>query len=80
MAEYKIDKDGNLTTIWDEAEGIGLQFAEGDTLQEYNRGLVIKDSHLPSTEEGVRHIIDVQAELTAYARKHYPKEFEPLKD
>lgn len=46
MAEYKIEKDGNLTTIWDEAEGIGLQFAEGDTLQ------AIQD--LTGNKEGVK--------------------------
>lgn len=78
MAEYKIEKDGNLTIIWDEAEGIGLQFAEGNTLQEYKTGVVIKDTALLSTEEGVRHLTEVQAELTAYAKEHYPKEFGTL--
>lgn len=76
--KYRTEKNGNLITLWNDAEGIGLQFNEGDTLQEYKTGVVIKDTALLSTEEGVRHLTEVQAELTAYAKKHYPKEFGTL--
>lgn len=76
--KYRTEKNGNLITLWNDAEGIGLQFNEGETLQEYKTGIVIKDTALLSTEEGVRHLTEVQAELTAYAKERYPKEFGTL--
>lgn len=78
--EYRTERNGNLITLWDDTEGIGLQFKEGETLQAYTSGVVLRDTAILSTEEGVAHLSKVQAELTAYAEAHYPKEFAPLKD
>ena len=80
MEKFRTETDGKQITIWNDTEGIGLRFTEGETLQEYKTGIVIKDTALLSTEEGVRHLTEVQAELTAYAKEHYPKEFAPLAD
>lgn len=78
--KYRTERNGNLITLWNDAEGIGLQFKEGETLQRYTSGVVIRDNAILSTEEGVAHLNKVQEELTAYAEIHFPKEFAPLRD
>lgn len=77
--EYRTEKNGELITLWDDAEGVGLQFKEGESLQRYTSGVVLKDTAILSTEEGVAHLSKVQEALTAYAEAHYPKEFATLK-
>lgn len=78
--EYRTEKNGNLITLWDDQEGIGLQFKEGESLQRYTSEIVIKDTAILSTEDGIAHLSKVQEALTAFAEAQYPKEFTPLKD
>lgn len=78
MEKYRTEKNGSLVTIWNDTDGIGLQFTEGDTLQRYTSSIVLKGYSL-STEEAVRHLNEVQSELTEYASTLYPKEFAPMK-
>lgn len=79
MAEkYRVEKDGSKVTIWSDADGIGLQFTAGDSLQRYTSSLVLKGYSL-STEAAVRHLNEVQEQLTEYAATLYPKEFKKMK-
>ena len=78
--DYRKEQNGNLITLWDDTEGIGLQFKQGETLQRYTSSVVMKDTAILSTEEGVAHLSEVEKALTAFAEAHYPKEFEPLKE
>lgn len=78
MLKYRVEKDGSDVTIWNDADGIGLQFTAGSTLQRYTSSIVVKGYSL-STETAVRHLDEVQEQLTEYAAHLYPKEFAPLK-
>ena len=76
---YRIEKDGDTITIWDDTEGIGLQFKEGETLQRYNGSIVMKDPSILETESGVEHVKIISRLLNEYAAELYPFEFKPLK-
>lgn len=76
--KYRVEKDGTKVTIWNDTDGIGLQFTEGGTLQRYTSSLVIKGYDL-STEAAVKHLNEVQEQLTEYAATLYPKEFNSMK-
>ena len=39
--DYRKEQNGDLITLWDDTEGIGLQFKEGETLQGYTSGIVV---------------------------------------
>lgn len=79
MAEkYRVEKDGSKVTIWNDTDGIGLQFTVGDILQRYNSSIVVKGYSL-STEAAVKHLNEVQEQLTEYAATLYPKEFTKMK-
>lgn len=78
MKKYRVENDGSKVIIWNDADGIGLQFTAGGTLQRYTSSIVIKGYSL-STEAAVRHLDEVQEQLTEYAATLYPKEFAPLK-
>jgi len=75
---YKLQEDGALLTLWDESEGVGLQFRRGDTLQAYTAALVLSNTDILSTEEGVSHLTKIQEQLTAKARELYPEEFREI--
>lgn len=77
--QYREEKQGKTITLWDNTEGIDLQFQEGETLQAYTSSQVIKDASLASTESGLQHLNEVTERLQEYAAQHYPKEFAPLK-
>lgn len=76
---YKTERNGNLITIWDEKEGIGMQFKKGESLQRYVSEVVLKETSILSTEEGIAKVSKTQEELTAYAEEHYPQEFGEIK-
>ena len=79
MAEkYRVEKDGSKVTIWNDTDGIGLQFTVGDILQRYNSSIVVKGYSL-STKAAVKHLNEVQEQLTEYAATLYPKEFTKMK-
>jgi hypothetical protein len=80
MAKYRTEKDGKQITIWNDTEGIGLRFTEGETLQKYNSQIVVADAHRTGTEEGVADVTQITQDLTRYAEEQYPKEFAPLAD
>lgn len=80
MDKYKTETNGNQITIWNETEGVGLQFTEGEPLQRYTASIVLRDTTSLSTEEGVKEITEIQAALTRYAEEQYPKEFAPVAD
>lgn len=75
---YKLQEDGALLTLWDESEGVGLQFRRGDTLQAYTAALVLSNTDILSTEEGVSHLTKIQEQLTAKARELFPEEFREI--
>lgn len=79
MKEYKTEKNGKLVTLWDEAEGIGLQFEEGETFAGLTASVVIRDWSILETEDGVKQVSEVSNELREYARANYPNEFKELK-
>lgn len=76
--QYRVEKDGSRVTIWNDADGIGLQFKAGDRLQRYTSSLILKGYSL-STEAAVKHLNEVQEQLTEYAATLYPKEFKAIK-
>ena len=76
---YRVERDGTTITIWDDKEGIGLQFKEGETLQRYNGSIVMKDPSILETESGVEHVKIISRLLNEYAAELYPFEFKPLK-
>lgn len=76
--KYREERDGNKVTIYN-AEGIGLQFTLGETLQAYTHALVLPQGYDLSTESAVRHLSKVSNELNEYAALQYPKEFAPIK-
>lgn len=78
--KYRTEETDGVVTIWNDTEGIGLRFNEGETLSGYTAALVISDPSLTSTDEGLRKLDKVSNELRAQAEKDYPKEFAPLKD
>ena len=78
MAKYRTEKDGKQITIWNDTEGIGLRFMEGEPLQKYKASVVIADIDRTGTEEGVADVTKITQDLTRYAEEQYPKEFAPL--
>lgn len=76
---YRIERDGTTITIWDDKEGIGLQFKEGENLQRYSSSLVLKDFSILETESGIEHVKVISRLLNEYAAKIFPFEFRPLK-
>ena len=75
---YRLQEDGELLTLWDEPEGVGLQFRRGDSLQAYTAAIVLRSTDILSTEEGVSHLSKIQEQLTAKARELYPEEFREI--
>lgn len=75
---YRLQEDGALLTLWDESEGVGLQFRRGDTLQAYTAAIVISNTEILSTEDGVARLSKIQEQLTAKARELYPEEFREI--
>lgn len=80
MAKYRTEKDGSQMTIWNDTEGVGLRFMEGETLQRYEASLIVTDPSRLGTEKGVADVTRVKDEITRYAEEAYPKEFAPLAD
>lgn len=76
---YRIEKEAATITIWDDTEGIGLQFKEGETLQRYKGSIVLKDFSILETENGVEHVSIISRQLNKFAAELYPFEFKPLK-
>lgn len=77
---YRTETNGSTITLWDDTEGVGLQFKEGEPLQEYESNLVLRDFSILETEAGVAHLSEVSNRLHKEAAKRYPIEFQPLKD
>ena len=78
--KYNIEKLDSHVVIWDDEEGIGLRFQEGDSMQRYTSEVIIKNPELLSTEDGYIRVNDVSEELRKYAETIYPKEFAPIKE
>lgn len=77
--EYRKEQNGDLITLWDDTEGVGLQFRQGETLQKYVSSAVVKNEALYSTEKGVAHLNEVLRAITTFAEAHYPREFKEIK-
>jgi len=76
---YRVERDGTTITIWDDKEGIGLQFKEGESLQRYSSSLVLNDFSILETESGIEHVKAISKLLNKYAAELFPLEFKPLK-
>lgn len=76
--QYRIEKEGDKVTVWDDARGVGLRFIEGDTLQRYTSELILKDTE-EWEEVDADTLTAISNTLTDYAAERYPKEFEPIK-
>jgi hypothetical protein len=75
---YKEITEGDLISIVNEDEGIGLRFKKGESLQRYTSSILVKDKDLLTTEEGCAKIIRISNEITEYAAQQYPEEFKKL--
>jgi hypothetical protein len=75
MEQYRTEKQGNAVTVWDDTEGVGLRFIEGETLQRYTHEIVLRSVDLPDLE----HLNRITAALEDWAAARYPKEFAPIK-
>lgn len=76
---YRTEKNGSTITLWDDAQGVGLQFTEGEKMQEYTASLVVKHPEAMQTEEGVKNLSEVSNALHEYAQAHFPEEFKLMK-
>lgn len=76
---YRTEKNGSTITLWDDAQGIGLQFTGGEPFAGLNASLVVKNPETLQTEEGVKNLSEVSNALHAYAQTHFPEEFKPIK-
>ncbi len=80
MNEYNEEKDGKQVTLWNETEGVGLRFMEGEPLQRYEAAIEVRDTTRLTTEEGIKGVNALVEELNKEAERRYPKEFAPLAD
>lgn len=78
MAQYRTEKDGNQVTIWDDTEGVGIRFTEGETQQGYTATAIIKRPDQVTTPRRIERITKAITEITLYAEKQYPAEFAEL--
>lgn len=78
--KFRTERDGNRLTIWDDAEGVGLQFTEGEDMQAYTYEVIIKNVGMLSTKKGITRAADALRVLRAFAEVHYPNEFAPIAD
>lgn len=76
IGKYRIGNNGNKIIVWDTDFGVGLSFTPGEPLQRYLIELVIKDWAMLKNP-GLLN--EISTELTNYAEKRYPMEFEPIK-
>lgn len=77
MKQYRKEqdqKDESLVTVWNDEEGIGLRFHQGQALQRYLSDIVIKEGTSPTVET----LSKVGEELTDYAASLYPTEFKEI--
>lgn len=79
MERYTTKRNGDLITLWDVAENMGLQFDVNDKLARYNASAVIADFSILETETGVKHLAEIQEQLRKYAAQQYPENFQHLK-
>lgn len=79
MERYTTKREGDLITLWDVANNIGLQFDVNDKLARYTASAVIGDVSILQTETGVKHLSEIQAQLKEYAAQQYPENFQHLK-
>lgn len=77
--DYRTETNGDTITLWNDDEGIGLQFKKGERLQRYQSSLIVKDPSLMETGGGIVHLNEVGAALTLYAIENYPEEFKEIK-
>lgn len=80
MNEYNEEKDGKQVTLWNETEGVGLRFMEGEPLQRYKAAVEVRDTARLTTKEGIKGINTLVEELNKEAERKYPNEFAPLSD
>lgn len=79
MAKYRIEQDGDTVTVWDDTEGVGLRFTQGETLQRYTTQLIINDANRTATGEGLERLNEISNALTDYAAERFPYEFDTIK-
>ena len=79
MEKYTTNRNGDLITIVNVAENIGLQFNIKDKLARYNASAVIADFSILETETGVKHLNEIQEQLINFATEQYPENFQHLK-
>lgn len=79
MERYTIKRNGDLITLWDVAENMGLQFDINDKLARYKASAVIDDFSIFETEKGHNHFAEIQEQLREYAAQQYPENFQHLK-
>lgn len=79
MERYTTKRNGDLITLWDVAENIGLQFDVNDKLVRYTASAVIADFSILETETGVKHLAEIQGQLKEFAAQQYPENFQHLK-
>lgn len=79
MERYTTNRKGDLITIFNVAENMGLQFDINDKLARYNASAVIADFSILETETGVKRFNEIQEQLKEFATEQYPENFQYLK-
>ena len=78
MSEYRIKQDGQTVEVWDDTNGVGICFEQGEILQGYNYAIYLDNKELLNSEEGMAVISTVSKKLAGYASGLYPDEFREL--
>lgn len=76
--KYRTEQNGNLITLWDDNERVGIQFKQGEILQRYTLNVMVIDTPKLSTLEGINAMNKATEALITYAEKHYPHEFQHI--
>ena len=73
--EFRVEEDGELITIWDDSEGIGIRFEKGDRLAQYRLNDIVENRTILTTDEGMRKLNETRHRLLSFARERFPREF-----
>lgn len=76
---YRIEKEGDKITFWNDTAGVGIRFQEGEMLSRYTHEILLKDMSLLTTTEKIKTMEQAVAGLKKAAAAAYPKEFKPIK-
>ena len=74
--EYKIERNFDEVTVWNEAAAVGIRFYEGETMQLYQYAIVFPPGKRLQARD-LERIQRVSKEILDYCRETWPHEFAP---